>query len=308
MSKLPFMQLYPDAHRRDTAVLSLASKGAWSDCLCVLWSSPTRGSAAYPITGWARLFGCSETEADAAISEIGQMGIADVSHEGDFIRITCRRMVREQAERDKGRERVARHRDKAKEPEPAPRKREGNADVTPDIEEVRNPPKAPQLPAVTGSAANGGQGALDLGITPPQQPKAKPGRAAAEEGRGEDPRHSAIMQRWGPRFQDTMGFPYVCDGGKDGRALKLFLRSCRDDAEAILAVALQAWRRALDDKFAKACKQAATVAGFCRTYNEIRTELTGAHANASNRQPHRTDQSNPAKRYAAPPRAASVGP
>jgi hypothetical protein len=117
--------MYPSDYVRDTRVLSLAAKGGWFDVLCHLHSSSTRGTATLPVIGWARIMGASVDQADAVITELDGMRIADViRHDNGDVTLSSRRMMREYITREQTRLRVERHR--AKEACNAG----GNADVT----------------------------------------------------------------------------------------------------------------------------------------------------------------------------------
>lgn len=111
MGSLPFFQLYPADYLRDTRVLSCAAKGGWMDALCMLHGSSTRGTMTLPVIGWARVFGASVDQAEAIITEIEMMRVADVTRasNGD-VTLSCRRMLRERITREQTRLRVQRHR------------------------------------------------------------------------------------------------------------------------------------------------------------------------------------------------------
>jgi hypothetical protein len=102
---------------------------------------------------------------------------------------------------------------------------------------------------------------------PPPNP---PPPATAEDCK--DPRHYAVTSRWGTLYAGAFGCDYAFDG-RDAMALKRLLSRCKDDAEALLTVAVQAWERSKQDRFAKQCKEAATLHGLCTRYNDIRAEL-----------------------------------
>jgi hypothetical protein len=97
-------------------------------------------------------------------------------------------------------------------------------------------------------------------------PADKPQKAA-------DPRHHEITSQWGERFRNVFGSDYTM-GGQDLSALKRFLTTCKDPSDDILNTAAAAWGRIRTDRFAKACKNAATIRGLCGAYNEIRVELS----------------------------------
>lgn len=97
-----------------------------------------------------------------------------------------------------------------------------------------------------------------------------PPPAAAEDSA--DPRHYAVTSRWGKVYAESFGTTYVA-AGRDFSTLKRFLAVCKDDADTILTVAVKAWERTKQDRFAKHCKEAATIHGFCTHYNDVRLEL-----------------------------------
>lgn len=98
---------------RDTRALSLAAKGGWIDVLCVLHSSSTRGTMTLPVVGWARVMGATVDQADAVITELDGMRIADVDRasNGD-VTVSSRRMLRDYITREQTRLRVQRYREK----------------------------------------------------------------------------------------------------------------------------------------------------------------------------------------------------
>lgn len=73
-------------------------------------------------------------------------------------------------------------------------------------------------------------------------------------------------------YSECFGHRYAFTG-RDPKTLKRFLTTCKDDAETILGVARQAWERSKTDRFASRCKDAASIHGFCTSYNEIRGQL-----------------------------------
>lgn len=112
MAKAPADQFYFSDYLRDTRSLSLAAKGAWMDCLCDMWFSVTRGTISKPVVGYARLFGCTVDQAKQVIDEIADLGIGDATTESNGnIKLTNRRMVREEYERELNRNRQARFRE-----------------------------------------------------------------------------------------------------------------------------------------------------------------------------------------------------
>jgi hypothetical protein len=111
--KLPFLQFYPSDYLVDTRILTLSARGAWVDILCVLHGSSTRGTATFPVRGWSRIMGVSESEFETAVEEIDAMKVGNVLRcsNGD-VTITCRRMLNEAITREQTRLRVQNHRNK----------------------------------------------------------------------------------------------------------------------------------------------------------------------------------------------------
>ena len=114
-----WIKFFPGDWVQDTAMLSLAAKGAWIDILSALHRSSTRGEMTLPITGWARLMRCSIDQAKSVIGELVVMRICDSSGE-DLLHVTesnspvtlaSRRLKREESERESTRYRVSKHRE-----------------------------------------------------------------------------------------------------------------------------------------------------------------------------------------------------
>ena len=126
MAKLPAFQFYPGDWIQDTRALTLAAKGAWIDILCALWRSQTRGSLTMPLMGWARLLGCTADQAVAVVTELVGMRICDSNLDeslsrgllsGDRkaeVRLECRRIIREEKDRQINALCQQRHRSKGK--------------------------------------------------------------------------------------------------------------------------------------------------------------------------------------------------
>jgi uncharacterized protein YdaU (DUF1376 family) len=115
MNKAPAFQFYVADYMRDTRCLSLAAKGAWTDCLCAMWFSSTRGEITYPLIGYARLFGCTVEQAEAVINELVEMQTCNrVTHGDGKVTLTNRRMQREAKEREQANNRQNKYRDRRK--------------------------------------------------------------------------------------------------------------------------------------------------------------------------------------------------
>lgn len=116
MSKAPADQFYYADFLRDTNELSLAAVGGWMKCLCKMWFSVTRGQISMPLSGYARMFGCTVDQAKAVVEEIREFGIGDVVTEPNGnITLINRRMYREWKEAEANRLRQQKYRERQKE-------------------------------------------------------------------------------------------------------------------------------------------------------------------------------------------------
>lgn len=147
MSKLPAFQFYPGDWLQDTRPLSLAAKGAWIDLLCAMWRSQTRGSITLPMVGYSRLIGATVDQANSVIKELTDMHICDsVTLGNGDVTLQCRRMMREEKERESICYRVQRHRN-------ASMKRTCNENVTvpssasASSSSSKSTPSSPPLPS-----------------------------------------------------------------------------------------------------------------------------------------------------------------
>ena len=50
----PAFQFYPDDYMRDTRILSLQGRGAWTDLLCIMWFSQEKGKCNGDVTQMKR--------------------------------------------------------------------------------------------------------------------------------------------------------------------------------------------------------------------------------------------------------------
>lgn len=108
---LPFFQFFPSDYLRDTRALSCAAKGGWTDVLCHLHASPTRGKMTLPMIAWARAIGATVDETEAIIAELDSTKVAEVERNGNgSVTLSCRRMLRDSITREQTRLRVQKHR------------------------------------------------------------------------------------------------------------------------------------------------------------------------------------------------------
>ena len=114
MSKLPFMQFYPSDWLRDTRTLSQRAKGTWIDLLCAAWEAPERGKLQWTWQAFTRFVGL-ETKPKEAVTlweelRLSGVGTFDYNKEANLVTIMSRRIIREEHERNQGRERQSRKR------------------------------------------------------------------------------------------------------------------------------------------------------------------------------------------------------
>lgn len=113
--KRPAFQFYPGDWQRDAALrmCSLSARGLWWEMICIMHSAEPYGhlvAAGQPITcaELARIVGESKGDVTKWLAELNRRQVYSVTSEGA---IYSRRMVRDEIERKKWRDRQARHRD-----------------------------------------------------------------------------------------------------------------------------------------------------------------------------------------------------
>lgn len=113
--KRPAFQFYPADWRNDAALrmCSIAARGLWWEMICVMHSAIPYGhlvAAGKPIAPdeLARIVGESKSDVTKWLAELGRREVYSVTDSGA---IYSRRMVRDEIERAKWRERQSRHRD-----------------------------------------------------------------------------------------------------------------------------------------------------------------------------------------------------
>ena len=115
MAKAPAFQFYTGDWMKDPCVRALCAegRGLWIDMLCLMWDSPKKGCLCAP-NGNAfsnahvtRMTGIPEGRVVTLINEMEEIGVFS---RGDDGVIFCRRMVRDEENRTKTRERVKKHR------------------------------------------------------------------------------------------------------------------------------------------------------------------------------------------------------
>ncbi len=122
--KRPSIPVYPGDFLADTALqlCSLATRGAWFDCLLRMWRDNT-----YSITGtredFARLWGCSVDDVNAVLRDMSHHQPCVVTDHHGNVTLMSRRLRRSHKDREGARLRQRRHRKKAR----------GDGGVTPEL-------------------------------------------------------------------------------------------------------------------------------------------------------------------------------
>jgi uncharacterized protein YdaU (DUF1376 family) len=113
MAKAPADQFYFGDYIRDTRCLSIAARGAWADILSFAFFETPQGRISQDLDAWSRMFGTDIDTARSILMEIQKRKVGDVVTErnGD-VTVTNRRKYREWMEREAGKQRVKRFRDK----------------------------------------------------------------------------------------------------------------------------------------------------------------------------------------------------
>ncbi len=120
------MQFYPADWRKDPQLqmCRMSTQGIWINLLCLMWEAETEGEITGKLHELCRIIGCEETEfkkfyVDIKRHNFGDI-VGDVTDANAEITIICRRMKKVFLERESGKERQKRFRDK-----------HSNEDVTP---------------------------------------------------------------------------------------------------------------------------------------------------------------------------------
>jgi uncharacterized protein YdaU (DUF1376 family) len=116
MAKLPYMQFYPADYLLDTQPLSASARGVWMDMLCLMWRSETRGLLEYTPSDWTRVLRVTPKEMLRVVTELKTYGICDITtlerNGKEIVRVTSRRMLRDEKARQSNQLYVQRSRSK----------------------------------------------------------------------------------------------------------------------------------------------------------------------------------------------------
>jgi hypothetical protein len=190
--KLPAFQFYPGDWMKDPDLrrCSHAARGVWIDMLCLMFECSDRGVLASGGNPWSRedvaaAVGGNGDVTLRCIDELVAKGVAKVRDDGA---IYSARMVKDEVERGKTRERVQNHREKQK----TPPLREGNAKCSGDVTHLLHP----------SSSSTSSSTSVD---TPPNPPG---GESVSVEGGALGIGGAALgierRREQGPRFTEEM--------------------------------------------------------------------------------------------------------
>ena len=112
MAKAPAFQFYPADWKKDPAVRSLtpASRGVWWDLICSMWETKERCKLTGTIDSLSRIVGCSPDDIQKFLDENAVHQVADVTVSHGRVTVTCRRMARQEKERQQAAKRKRRER------------------------------------------------------------------------------------------------------------------------------------------------------------------------------------------------------
>jgi uncharacterized protein YdaU (DUF1376 family) len=234
MGKLSWMKFWPKDFIRDTRGLSPSAKGVWIDLICYLWDCNPRGYFVGDLVSLQRITGADENTLEDALKQFVTLNVADLKRDcNGNVTVCCRRMEREEKERENIRLRVVRHRSKPS----------CNANVT----EMKRECNATCNGNVTGRTQN-------------QEP--------IKENTLRDSPNPAVKEFidfWYEKFKEKFGQPYVItNGAKEGNLTKKLLRAFK--LQELKEKAMDFFSS--DDEFIK--KSGYTIPLFCNQINKFR--------------------------------------
>jgi uncharacterized protein YdaU (DUF1376 family) len=115
MAKLPYMQFFPADWLLDTLMLSPTARGIWIDILSFMWrSEPRTGVTECTAAVWCKRLRCTDAQFRLVVKEFELENICDVMKDEckDIVRLTSRRIVRDELLRKNGKLYVRKHRSK----------------------------------------------------------------------------------------------------------------------------------------------------------------------------------------------------
>lgn len=108
--------------------------------------------------------------------------------------------------------------------------------------------------------------------------KKKEDRTEAEQWEADQ--MTAFILRWEAAFEDTFGFKYVFQGGKDAGQLSKLIKRTRMTADQLMEIVILAWSKSGREFWN--CQHAITIADFATRFNQVRLEVKGK-TNGTNR-------------------------
>lgn len=192
MTKLPFMQFYPNDWLRDTRKLTAAAKAVWIDVISMCWNEPERGVYKRTKRAMCHEHYLDPQELEDILSELQTVG--DVIDNGDNVLIVSRRIQKHEYAREYERNKKRKQRCPQDVPKVSP---ENNGHV---------PPKTLDVRRQTSEVING-----KTPLTPPQggENVSKPKREKREGKRVEF--WQAIVDHVNKSWVSRKGVPYPWD-------------------------------------------------------------------------------------------------
>jgi len=112
VSDLPWMKFYPADWLQDTRCLTKEARAVWIDLICQMWVSPRRGKLKWTQAQFNSFIG-AETDPEFSTNiwnQLAQSCVGNFQISGDFLFISCRRMIKEEHKRNQVYRRVKRFR------------------------------------------------------------------------------------------------------------------------------------------------------------------------------------------------------
>jgi len=180
-TRLHWLQWFPSDWIRDTRELSLAAKGLWIELLCSCFlNNRARGTVRTTVRRLARRCGSSPMSVRIGLLELSTGGVARISWRGSQVTVACRRMVREEKERQ-----MAKRRMKTMRRRRPPPKRVVTPLLRTGDQETRRPGgQEPRKPECTTGALAGAPGGAPLPADAPLRSVAPPAAVPQKADRG----------------------------------------------------------------------------------------------------------------------------
>ncbi|KKM05539.1 hypothetical protein LCGC14_1753050 [marine sediment metagenome] len=114
VNRRPSLQFYPADWRKDPQLqmCSMSTQGIWINLLCIMWESETEGEITGREEELIHLIGCTQSDFVKFTEEIKRHNFGDVTFCNNNVTIINRRMKRAFLEREDGKRRVRKYREK----------------------------------------------------------------------------------------------------------------------------------------------------------------------------------------------------